>query len=40
MGGDGPRVTLIFSGGYVYALGANEILDCLEARTGRLVWTR
>lgn len=40
MGGDGPRATPTIAGGRVYALGATGILDCLDAATGKLVWTR
>ncbi|MEW6303444.1 MAG: PQQ-binding-like beta-propeller repeat protein [Verrucomicrobiota bacterium] len=40
MGGDGPRATPTIAGERVYALGATGILDCLEAATGRLIWTR
>lgn len=40
LGGIGPRATPTFEDGLLYALGATGILDCLEARTGRLRWTR
>lgn len=40
LGGVGPRATPTFEDGLLYALGATGILDCLEARTGRLLWTR
>ena len=36
--GDGPRGTPTVSGGRVYALGAQGVLACVEAATGRLVW--
>jgi outer membrane protein assembly factor BamB len=39
MGGDGPRATPTIDGGRVYALGATGILDCLDAATGKLIWT-
>ena len=39
MGGDGPRATPTISHGRVFAMGATGILDCLDAATGRLVWT-
>jgi outer membrane protein assembly factor BamB len=39
MGGDGPRATPMIEGGRVYALGATGILDCLDAATGKLLWT-
>lgn len=38
MGGDGPRATPVWSEGFVYALGAEGELRCLEEATGRLVW--
>lgn len=40
LGGIGPRATPTFGDGLLYALGATGILDCLEARTGQLLWTR
>ncbi len=40
MGGVGPRATPTFDEGHLYVLGATGILDCLEARTGRLRWSR
>ena len=40
LGGVGPRATPTFEDGLLYALGATGILDCLEARTGSLLWTR
>lgn len=40
LGGVGPRATPTFENGLLYALGATGILDCLEARTGSLLWTR
>ena len=40
LGGIGPRATPTFKDGLLYALGSTGILDCLEARTGRLRWTR
>jgi outer membrane protein assembly factor BamB len=39
-GGEGPRATPTVDGGRVYALGGTGILDCLEAATGRRVWSR
>jgi outer membrane protein assembly factor BamB len=38
--GDGPRGTPTTDGDRLYALGANGDLSCLEARTGRVVWTK
>ncbi|MEP6671263.1 MAG: PQQ-binding-like beta-propeller repeat protein [Chthoniobacter sp.] len=39
-GGDGPRATPTVQEGRVFAVGATGILDCLEAESGRLVWSR
>ena len=38
MGGDGPRATPTWFDGYVYALGAEGELRCLEEQTGRVAW--
>ncbi len=38
--GDGPRSTPVIDGGWVYALGAAGELVCLQARTGKIVWTK
>ena len=38
-GGDGPRATPTVAGGKVFAHGATGILDCLDASTGKLLWT-
>ncbi len=40
MGGAGPRATPTFHDGKIYALGANGRLNCLDAATGAVVWTR
>lgn len=40
MGGVGPRATPAFAGGRIYSLGARGRLDCLDAATGKLHWTR
>ena len=40
MGGDGPRATPTIAAGKVYALGATGILDCLEAATGKPLWSQ
>ena len=40
LGGDGPRATPTYHDGRVYALGALGELQCLDARTGTLVWRR
>jgi len=39
-GGDGPRATPTVLEGHVFAIGATGILDCLEAESGRLIWSR
>ncbi len=39
-GGNGPRATPTVHRGQVYAYGATGILDCLDAATGRRVWSR
>jgi outer membrane protein assembly factor BamB len=38
--GAGPRSTPTFHEGKIYALGANGRLTCLDAATGKLLWTR
>lgn len=38
--GDGPRGTPTVDGDRVYALGGNGDLTALDARTGKLVWTK
>jgi outer membrane protein assembly factor BamB len=40
MGGDGPRATPTWDAGRVYALGAQGDLKCLEAKTGKLIWSK
>ncbi len=37
--GDGPRGTPTVEGDRLYALGGNGDLSCLDARTGRILWT-
>ena len=39
-GGDGPRATPTIAGGKVFAHGATGILDCLDASTGKPIWSR
>jgi len=39
MGGPGPRCTPTVDDGRVYAVGATGILNCLDAVTGRPLWT-
>ncbi len=36
----GPRSTPVVDAGHVYALGTTGVLNCLEAKTGRVVWTQ
>lgn len=38
--GDGPRSTPTFDDGRLYALGATGEFRCLDARTGRTVWSK
>src|SRR5205085_11920790 len=38
--GAGPRATPTFAGGRIYALGGSGVLNCLDAATGRPIWTR
>ena len=38
--GDGPRGTPTVDGDRVYALGGNGDLSALEARTGKLIWSK
>ena len=40
LGGVGPRATPTFHEGMLYSIGANGIVNCLEASTGELVWSR
>ena len=40
IGGAGPRATPTFQDGFLYTLGARGTLNCLEATTGRALWTR
>ena len=37
-GGDGPRSTPTVDGDRVYFIGANLMLTCLEASSGKLIW--
>lgn len=39
-GGAGPRGTPEFADGQLYTQGANGILNCLDAATGRVKWSR
>ena len=38
--GDGPRATPTWDAGRLYALGATGELRCLDAKTGRLFWSK
>jgi outer membrane protein assembly factor BamB len=40
MGGDGPRATPTWHQGKIYAQGAEGELRCLDAATGKLVWSK
>jgi outer membrane protein assembly factor BamB len=40
MGGDGPRATPTWDDGLLYALGAEGELRCLDAATGRRIWSK
>lgn len=39
-GGDGPRTTPTVDGDKVYAISANLIVACLDAQTGKRLWSR
>jgi len=39
-GGDGPRSTPTVSGSRVFVYSANLVLSCLEAATGKVLWTK
>jgi outer membrane protein assembly factor BamB len=39
LGGVGPRATPTIHDGKVFAHGATGIIDCLDARTGKLLWS-
>lgn len=40
MGGDGPRATPTWHNGLLYAQGAEGELRCLDAATGKVVWSK
>lgn len=40
MGGDGPRATPTWEAGRLYALGAEGDLRCLDAKTGKVNWSK
>lgn len=39
-GGDGPRATPTLQDDQAYALGATGILDCLELKSGKTIWSK
>jgi len=39
LGGVGPRATPTFDAGLLYTMGGTGILNCLEAGTGKVVWS-
>jgi len=40
LAGEGPRATPTIAGNRVYAVGATGILNCLDLRTGALMWSK
>jgi outer membrane protein assembly factor BamB len=40
MGGDGPRATPTWNEGRVYSMGAQGDLRCLDAKSGKLIWSK
>lgn len=40
MGGDGPRATPTYSGGRIYAQGAEGELRCIQAASGATIWSK
>jgi hypothetical protein len=38
MGGNGPRCTPTIDAGFVYAVGAKGLLNCIDGATGKEVW--
>lgn len=40
MGGDGPRATPVWHEGKLYALGATGEFRCLDAATGKVIWSK
>ncbi len=40
MGGDGPRATPVWHEGKLYALGAHGEFRCLDAATGKAIWSK
>ncbi|UCE59640.1 MAG: PQQ-binding-like beta-propeller repeat protein [Phycisphaerales bacterium] len=38
--GDGPNATPLLTGGRLYTIGVAGVMHCLDARTGKVIWSR